>query len=152
MLTPAQRNDCTTRTELLALFRFTRQYRHYLLGRKFYVRTDHNSLTWLSRFSNIQGQLARWLEELSQLDMVVLHRAGVSHSNADSLSRQPDGLPYCSCYSAGKNLEDLPCHGCAVCSRAQEHWERFPNHSMFIYYIYIYELITPQMLLPGRCA
>ena len=57
--------------------------------------------------------------------MVVLHRAGVSHSNADSFSRQPDGLPCCSCYSAGKILEELPCHGCAFCSRAQEHWERF---------------------------
>ena len=36
-LTPAQRNYCTTRKELLALIRFTREYHHYLLGRKFLV-------------------------------------------------------------------------------------------------------------------
>ena len=32
-LTPAQRNYCTTQKELLALIQFTREYRHYLLGR-----------------------------------------------------------------------------------------------------------------------
>ena len=39
-LTPAQRNYCTTRKELLAVLRFTREYRHYLLGRRFIVHTD----------------------------------------------------------------------------------------------------------------
>ena len=58
-LTAAQRNYCTTRKELLAVVRFTRQFRHYLLGRRFLVRTDHSSLTWLMRFQNIGGQLAR---------------------------------------------------------------------------------------------
>ena len=45
VLTPDQRKYCVTRKELLAVVRFSRQYRHYLLGRKFLVRTDHNSLT-----------------------------------------------------------------------------------------------------------
>ena len=34
-LTPEQRRYCITRRELLAVVRFTRQYRHYLLGRPF---------------------------------------------------------------------------------------------------------------------
>lgn len=58
-LSPEQRRYCTTRRELLAIIRFTRQFRHYLLGRKFVIRTDHNSLTWLLRFKDSQGQLAR---------------------------------------------------------------------------------------------
>lgn len=57
VLTPAQRKYCTTRKELLAIITFTRQYRHYLLGNSFIVRTDHNSLTWLMSFKNIEGQL-----------------------------------------------------------------------------------------------
>ena len=36
-LTPEQINYCTTRKDLLALVRFTRQFRHYLLGRQFLV-------------------------------------------------------------------------------------------------------------------
>ena len=127
VLTPAQRRYCTTRKELLALVRFTRQYRHYLLGNQFYVRTDHNSLVWLLRFRNVQGQLARWLEELSQYDMVVLHRPEVKHTNADSLSRIPDPVPFCNCYTAGMNYSDLPCGGCNYCQRAHQQWGRFEN-------------------------
>ena len=63
-LIPAQRKYCTTRKELLAVVRFTRLFRHYLLGRRFVVRTDHNSLPWLFSFSYVEGQLARWQEEL----------------------------------------------------------------------------------------
>ena len=86
-LTPEQINYCTTRKELLAVVRFTRQFRHYLLGKQFVVRTDHSSLRWLLNFKEPDGQLARWLEELNQYDMVVQHRAGKKHGNADSLSR-----------------------------------------------------------------
>ena len=54
-LTPEQTNYCTTRKELLAVIRFARQFRRYLLGRKFIVWTDHSSLTWLLNFKEPQG-------------------------------------------------------------------------------------------------
>ena len=56
VLSPAQRQYFTTRKELLAVIRFTRQFRDYLLGRRFLLRMDHNCLTWLMRFKNIEGQ------------------------------------------------------------------------------------------------
>ena len=46
-LQKTQRRYCVTRRELLAVVKFTRQFRHYLLGRSFLIRTDHNSLSWL---------------------------------------------------------------------------------------------------------
>ena len=64
-------------------------YRHYLLGRKFIVRTDHHSLIWLLSFKCPQDQLARWLEELNQYHMVIQHRPGRRHCNTDTLSRLP---------------------------------------------------------------
>ena len=54
-LTPEQRRYCTTRKKLLAIVRFTRQFRHYLLGRPFVIRTDHSSLTWLLHFKEQHG-------------------------------------------------------------------------------------------------
>ena len=125
VLTPAQQRYCTTRRELLAIVCFTRQYRHFLLGRKFMIRTDHNSLAWLMRFRGIQGQLARWIEELSQFDMRILHRQGRKHSNADALSRIPDLLEPCDCYRAGTDLKNLKCGGCPYCTRAHHQWSRF---------------------------
>ena len=106
-LTPEQRKYCTTRKELLNVVRFTRQYRHYLVGRPFTVRTDHASLVWLVRFKEPQGQLARWMEELSQYNIILRHRAGRKHINADALSRMPAEEEYCGAFSAGVRPEDL---------------------------------------------
>lgn len=132
VLTPTQRKYCTTRKELLAIVCFTRHFRHYLLGRNFIIRTDHNSLTWLLNFKNIEGQLARWIEELSQYNMVIQHRSGKKHSNADGLSRIPDDLVACNDYKAGVNLEDLPCGGCAFCTRARRQWGTFEEDVDFV--------------------
>ncbi len=121
-LTHTQWKYCMTRKELLPVVKFTRQYKHYLLGRKFVVRSDRNSLAWLMHFKNIEGQLARWLEELSQFDMEVLHRPEKLHSNAAGLSRIPDELGRCDCYMAGTEPDSLPCKGCPYCKRAHRQW------------------------------
>jgi len=124
-MTPEQRKYCTTRKELLAVVRFTRQYRHYLLGKPFTVRTDHNSLRWLLSFKEPHGQLARWLEELSQYNMTVIHRPGSKHHNADGLSRIGEPAGECRNYQRGVPMEDLPCGGCHYCRKAQENWGQF---------------------------
>ena len=130
-LTPTQRRYCTTRKELLAVLRFTREFRHYLLGRPFVVRTEHKSLTWLMSFKNIEVQLARWMEELSQFDMSVVHHPGKYHINADALSRIPDPLEYCPNYRAGTMLSRLPCYSqlnpCKFCMRAEATWTHFED-------------------------
>ncbi len=64
---------CTTRKELLAVVKFTRHFRHYLLSKQFLIRTDHNCLVWLMHFKSPEGQLAQWLEELSQYDFRIEH-------------------------------------------------------------------------------
>ena len=111
--------------ELLAIVYFTRQYHHFLLGCKFMIPTDHSSLAWLMRFHRIQGQLARWIEELSQFDMQILHCQGRKLSNADALSRIPDLLDPCDWYQAGTDVKDLKCAGCPYCTRAHHQWSRF---------------------------
>ena len=66
-----------SRKELFAIVRFTLQLRYYLLGHPFTVRAEHASLTWVLWFKNPEGQLARWIEELSQYNMILKHRPGV---------------------------------------------------------------------------
>ena len=127
VLSPSQMKYCTTRKKLLAIVRFTRQYRHYLLGRRFYVRTDHSSLAWLMHFKLLSGMLARWIEELSQYDMVILHKKGVKHTNADSLSRVPCKINFCDCYWAGCDVANRPCGGCKYCSWVHSQWQKFED-------------------------
>ena len=88
-LTKEERRYCVTRQELLAVVHFIKQYRHYLYGQKFLIRTDHGALKYLLNFKDPQGQMARWLQVLDTYDFRVEHRAGRSHNNADSMSRGP---------------------------------------------------------------
>ncbi|KAJ8037598.1 hypothetical protein HOLleu_18448 [Holothuria leucospilota] len=122
----AKRRYCTTKRELLAVVVFVNYFRHYLLGRKFVIRTDHSALRWLMSFKEPTDQTARWIEILSQFNFDIEHRAGKRHSNADSLSR----LPYCdpdTCdhYDGVTILSELPCGGCDKCTKKHESWSDF---------------------------
>ena len=88
-LSKAEKNYSTTRKELLALVWGSEHFETYLCGRRFLARTDHNALRWLRNFKNPRGQVARWLERLSDFDFEVQHRSGRLHNNADGLSRFP---------------------------------------------------------------
>ncbi len=90
-LSKSERRYCVTRKELLAVVTFIQQFRHYLLGRHFLLRTDHGSLRWLQQFKEPEGQLVRWLEQLQDYDFEIVHRPGHKHSNADAMSRRPCG-------------------------------------------------------------
>ena len=89
ILSKSERRYCVTRRELLAVVVFTEQFRPYLLGREFTLRTDHGSLSWLQSFKEPEGQLARWLEKLQEYHFNIVHRPGRKHANADALSWRP---------------------------------------------------------------
>ena len=89
VLQPAERNYCTTRTEILAVIYELKHFRQFLLGRRFVCRTDHAALTSLFRTPEPVGKQARYLDLLGDYDMEIIHREGASHQNSDALSRRP---------------------------------------------------------------
>lgn len=96
-LTKAERLYCTTRRELLAVYKYVKMFRHYLLGRDFKIRTDHKALTWMLKWDNPNtSQYSAWKAELEEYQFVIEHRAGEKHQNADSLSRMPPPCGQCS--------------------------------------------------------
>ena len=123
-----QRNYCVTRRELLAIVVFLREFRNYLLGQHFLLRTDHSSLVWLTCFKEPQGQLARWLEYISQFKFDIVHRAGAKHANADALSRIPSEGVSCDEFRPDVPLKDLPCGGCPYCARRHQEWSDFAEN------------------------
>jgi hypothetical protein len=89
-LTKCERNYCITRKELLAIYKYVLYFKHYLYGRKFTVRTDHQALTWLLNWKRPNtSQYCSWRAELECYDMEVVFRPGHEHANADALSRLP---------------------------------------------------------------
>ena len=57
----AQTNYSATNRELLSIVTFTCHFKHYLLGRKFKIVTDHRALQWLLNFRDPDGLTTRWL-------------------------------------------------------------------------------------------
>jgi len=88
VLNDTQRNYCPTQRELLAVITSLQHFRHYVLGKKVILRTDHHSLKSFRTFKRPEGNLARWIETLAEFDFEIEHRAGRLHSNADAISRQ----------------------------------------------------------------
>ena len=113
-LRPSQRKYCTTKREMLATVSMCIQFRSYLRGVKFILRTDHKSLVWLHRFKDTEGMMARWLHTLQQFQFSIIHRAGREHGNADALSRAPSTpckqctRPDCPTVDTTVELSDQP--------------------------------------------
>jgi transposase InsO family protein len=86
-LGPAEKNYSATELELAALVWASRHYRHYLLGRKFLVRSDHAALRYLHRFSDNNSRLLKWSLRLAEFDFRVDYIPGKQLPHVDSLSR-----------------------------------------------------------------
>ena len=59
----AQTRYSAIKRELFAIVYFTRHFRHYFLGRKFTILTDHRAFQWLHNFKDPDEITARWLEK-----------------------------------------------------------------------------------------
>ena len=96
-LTKAERNYSQIELEALSIIFGTRKFQHFLLGRKFVLRTGHRPLltvfdpTKLTTPTRTSRQLARWALQLSQYDYQIQYWRSVELGNADCLSRLPIG-------------------------------------------------------------
>lgn len=89
VLNAAERNYCTTEKEALAVVWSIGNFRQYLLGVPFVIRTDHRPLVSLPKLNlaDPYGRLARWTLKLQHYDYTVEYVKGVTNTNADALSR-----------------------------------------------------------------
>ena len=69
----AERAYTVSEQEMLALVWATKQFRCYLFGKQFLVRTDHSALKYLQNFPDQNSRLMRWSLKLSELDFVIEH-------------------------------------------------------------------------------
>lgn len=59
----------------------------YVQGTRFFIRTDRKALRWIIIMTYAKVKLAIWRLRLSVFDYDIVHRAGINHQAADSLSR-----------------------------------------------------------------
>jgi hypothetical protein len=73
--------------ELASIVHALKMWRHYLLGMKFVLMTDHCGLRYLFDQPKLNARQARWMALLSKFDFEIKHIKGKENRVADALSR-----------------------------------------------------------------
>ena len=81
-----ERNYFVTELECLVVVAAVKHFSFYLESKHFKVVTDHRSLLYLDKMKDSKARLTRWALSLQPYRYEIVHRAGVSHGNADGLS------------------------------------------------------------------
>ncbi|GBG85963.1 hypothetical protein CBR_g40776 [Chara braunii] len=82
----------TYERELYALYNALVHWRHFLLGRFFYLRNNHQTLKWIKTQPALSDALKRWIEVIDQYDFKLEYLKGEYNKVADALSRRADYL------------------------------------------------------------
>ncbi|GBG69240.1 hypothetical protein CBR_g3939 [Chara braunii] len=82
----------TYERELYALYKALVHWRHFLLGRFFYLRTDHQTLKWIKTQPALSDALKRWIKVIDQYDLKLEYLKGEYNKVADALSRRANYL------------------------------------------------------------
>ena len=88
-LQPPELNYPVHEKEMLALVDALEHWRHYLLGAQILVYTDNSALKYLQKTPKPTARQIRWLEQIQQYVMEIVHIPGKENIAADALSRLP---------------------------------------------------------------
>nr|ABA97145.1 retrotransposon protein, putative, Ty3-gypsy subclass [Oryza sativa Japonica Group] len=125
-LRPHEGNYPTHDLELAAVVRALKIWRHYLIGNRCEVYTDHKSLKYIFTQPDLNLRQQRWLELIKDYDMGIHYHPGKANVVVDALSRKS----YCNvawveqlCCEVQRDLEHLNLgiveHGFVVALEAQ---------------------------------
>jgi hypothetical protein len=83
-----EENYATHDLELLAIVYALNVWRHYLVGRKFELKTNHCGLQHIFIKSDLNARQRHWLELLSEYDFEITYIKGIVNRVVDALSRR----------------------------------------------------------------
>jgi hypothetical protein len=75
--------------ELAAVVHALKIWRHYLLGSKVHIFTDHKSLRYIFTQPELNLRQRRWLELIKDYNLEVFYHPGKANVVADALSHKP---------------------------------------------------------------
>lgn len=92
-MTPKMQSASTYVREIYAITEAVKKWRQYLLGRKFLIYTDQQSL-WNLLHQTIQTpEQQKWLTKLLGFDYEIHYKPGLANRVADALSRKSEESP-----------------------------------------------------------
>jgi hypothetical protein len=79
------------RARVLAVVYALQKYRVYIFGYKITVYSD-KALSFLRKCSLTSNRVTRWVRQIQEYDLDIVHIKGTDNFFADALSRNPVGL------------------------------------------------------------
>jgi len=73
---------------MMAILHAVDTWRPYLLGRRFQIRTDHQSLKYFLEQRLSSPQQNKWLAKMLECDYEIIYKKGRENIVEDALSRQ----------------------------------------------------------------
>jgi len=102
-------NYTVTEFEMLSIVDALNKYRHFLLSRHFFIKSDHISISFINSLKDSStGRLFRWSLMIQGFDFEIIYVKGSSHTIADSLSRCD--YPECTDSTIDKLNQDQSVH------------------------------------------
>jgi hypothetical protein len=80
-------NYVTHDLELATIMHTLKMWRHYLMGRRFVLMTDHCGLRYLFDQAKLNARQARWMALLSEFDFEIKHIKRKENRVVDALNR-----------------------------------------------------------------
>jgi hypothetical protein len=92
LLKSHEQNYPTHDLELAAIVHALKIWRHYLIGNKCHIFTDHKSLKYIFTQVDLNLCQRRWLELIKDYDLEIHYHLEKANVVADTLSRKPFGV------------------------------------------------------------
>jgi len=77
---------------MLAIMHALAKFRQYLVGNKFKVKTNHNSLRFFLEQKELNERQQKWVSKVQAYDFEIEYVKGKSNVVVDALSRRPVAL------------------------------------------------------------
>ena len=82
--------------EMLAILHALTKFRQYLVGNKFKIKTDHNSLKYFLEQKELNERQQKWVSKVQAYDFEIEYVKGKNNIVVDALSRRPASLSFMS--------------------------------------------------------